>query len=282
VDKFAKSCTLDLGTAQVGYRTAGAGPPLVLLHGYPLSGYTWRKMIPSLSPRYTCYALDVVGFGGSNSSDPENFSSQGEARVFQRALRALRIDSYALLGNDSGGWIARELALLEPERVTRMVLTNTEIPGHRPPWIGFYQRLTRLLGGKTIFRSMLKSDAWRRSSMGFGGCFENLDLIDEEFAQAYLAPLILSHARLSRALQFLAKMDFERVDKLGELHNNLSMPIGLVWGAVDPTFPEEQAREMAKKFPHLLGFTSIPRGKVFMHEEMPEEVLPPVLKYLSA
>ncbi|HYR90093.1 MAG TPA: alpha/beta hydrolase [Terriglobia bacterium] len=64
----------------------------------------------------------------------------------QGALSALGVSS-SLIGNDSGGWIARELALLEPGQVTRLVLTNTEIPGHRPPWIWLYRWLGPIVTG---------------------------------------------------------------------------------------------------------------------------------------
>jgi haloalkane dehalogenase len=281
VDEFATCHSLKAGSAHVGYRKAGNGPALVLLHGYPLSSYTWRKMIPELSRQFTCYAFDVVGFGESHSTDSEDFSSQGEAMVFQRSLSALQVDSYALLGNNSGGWIARELALLDSGHVTRMILTNTEIPHHRPPWIGFYQFVTRVVGGRTLFRALLKSDIWRRSEMGFGGCFQDRDLIDEEFARAYLVPLISSDELLSRVLEFLNKMDFKRVDSFEQLHRQLAMPVGFVWGADDPTFPESLARSMATQFPNVLGFASVPRGKLFMHEEIPGAVLRPLLNFLK-
>jgi len=99
---------VDVGSARVCYREAGNGPALVLLHGFPLSGMTWRGLIPELSKRFTCYALDLVGLGDSTSSDNVDFSSRGQGVVMQQALRALGVSSYALMGNDTGGWVARE------------------------------------------------------------------------------------------------------------------------------------------------------------------------------
>jgi pimeloyl-ACP methyl ester carboxylesterase len=280
-DEFINRALIYVGDARVCYSKAGEGPALVLFHGYPLSGQTWRKLIPELSKRFTCYAFDLVGFGNSLSPEAADFSSQGEAKVFQRALSMLGVASYALMGNDSGGWIARELALLEPEKATHLVLTNTEIPNHRPPWIRFYQWLARVPGGSFVFRCMLSSRRWRRSGMGFGGCFEDLDLIDGEFAKEFLVPLLSSRDRISRALQFLVSMKFERVDEFEELHRKLSMPVALVWGAADPTFPEDLARAMAFQFPNVAQFISIPKGKLFMHEEFPDAVVGPVIGFLT-
>jgi len=252
------------------------------MHGFPLSGLTWRKVVPQLAQRFTCYALDLMGLGDSTSSDEADFSSPGQAAVFQQALLAQGLSSYALIGNDTGGWIAREIALLEPGRVTRLMLMNTEIPGHRPPWIPLYQRLATLPGSGFVLRRMLASRRVRRSAMGFGGCFVNLDLIDGEFAELFVAPLLSSADRLASMVRFLVNMKFERLDRFRELHGKLSMPVGFLWAAADPTFPEETARAMAAQFPNVAHFWSLPRGKLFVHEEQPDAVAQRVTEFLAA
>lgn len=280
-DEFATPQFVDLGRARVCHRQAGEGPALVLLHGFPLSGLTWRKMVPALAQTFTCHALDLIGLGDSTSSEAADFSSEGQARLFQQALSRLGVSSYALLGNDTGGWIARELALLDAARVTRMVLTNTEIPGHRPPWIPLYQLAVRLPGSGSVFHLMLASRALRRSGMGFGGCFENLDLIDGEFTDLFIAPLLASPARITSIRHFLREMKFARLDRFAELHRQLTMPVAFVWAANDPTFPEPRARAMAAQFPHAGPFTSIPGCKLFLEEEQPEALSRAVLDFLT-
>lgn len=281
LEEFSKTLYLEVSGARVCYRKTGRGPALVLFHGYPLTGWTWRKLIPQLSRHFTCYAFDVVGLGGSTSSDKTDYTSPGQGRVFQRALHALGVTSYALMGNDSGGWIAREVALLEPERVTRLLLTNTEIPHHRPPTVWFYQRLARLPGSSHLFRTMLATRLWRKSHFGLGGCFHNPDIVEGEFFRVYLAPLLESRERMVRALKFLVLMNLSRVDDFEELHRRLTMPTAFVWGEDDPTFEIEHAREMAKQFPNVHGFTTVPKAKLFLHEEFVEETLRPSLEFLT-
>jgi pimeloyl-ACP methyl ester carboxylesterase len=272
IDEFATEHFVEVGNAKVSYRKAGSGPALVLLHGFPLSGLTWRKLIPALSERFTCYAFDLVGLGNSTSADAADFSSPGQGRVFQEVLSALAVPSYALLGNDTGGWAARELALLDRERVTHLALTNTEIPGHRPPWIPLFQVAVRLPGSSFVMRRMLLSRRFRRSPMGFGGCFEDLDYIHGEFLRLFVSPIVQSRKRLAGMFRFLEEMRFDRLDELAQLHGQLSMPPAFLWGAADPTFPEKEARQMAGQFPNVLSFRTLPGAKLFFYEERPETV----------
>ena len=121
--------TIAVGAASVRWRRDGAGPALVFLHGFPLSGETWDGVVAYLRDRFTCWTLDLIGLGGSSSTADDDYASPGQARAFAAVLSELGVGSYALVGNDTGGWIARELALVDRQRVARLVLTSTEIPG---------------------------------------------------------------------------------------------------------------------------------------------------------
>src|SRR5262249_13430094 len=157
----------------------------------------------------------------SHSTAEDDYSSQGQARVLQRLLSELGVDSYTLVGNDTGGWIARELALIDGPRVSHLILTNTEIPFHRPPWIPIYQVLAHVSGFGAVIRQLLASSAFRRSSLGFGGCFHDLTHLEGDFHKLFVAPLIASDTRMAGAMQFLRRMKFARLDEFNRLHQQL-------------------------------------------------------------
>lgn len=270
-----------VGEAWVHCRRGGSGPAVVLLHGFPLSGHTWDKVVLQLRDRFTCYTPDLIGLGESHSTAADDYSSQGQARALRGTLLQLGIESYALVGNDTGGWIARELALIDKERISRLVLTNTEIPFHRPPWIPMYQTLAHVPGLRGMIRNLLRVPALRRSSLVFGGCFYDLTHLEGEFQGRFVEPLIRTEARMEGALQFLRRMKFSRLDEFHHLHQQLTLPTLFVWGADDPTFPESRAREMARQFPNVAGFHLVKNAKLLVHEEHPQEVARHIERFLG-
>ena len=273
--------TIRVGDASVHWRKDGSGPPIVFLHGFPLAGETWDAVVSHLRDRFTCYAPDLIGLGQSHSTAEDDYSSPGQARTLQGLLSQLGVDRYALVGNDTGGWIARELALIDKNRVSHLVLTNTEIPRHRPPWIPMYQALAHVPGCGAVIGQVLKSSAFRRSPLAFGGCFHDPARIEGDFRVRFVDPLLGSPARMDGAMRFLRQMKFSRLDRFERLHSELTMPTLLIWGADDPTFPEPRARDMATQLANVAGFYSIPNAKLFFYEEHPAEVARLIEEFLT-
>ena len=271
---------IDTGTARLPVRRFGSGPPLLLVHGFPLSGFTWRKVLPELSQRYTCYALDLPGLGASEWTDATDFSFPGQGRTLKSLVDRLGLDRYAVLAQNTGGTFARYLALADVARVTKLVLINTEMPNHRPPWIPFYQFLMRLPGTLPMFSLLLRSRAYLRSPMGFGGCFTDLRLIEGDFNEHVVGPLVRSAQRRDGLRRYLVGAHWEPVDALAHEHARLTMPVRLIWGADDPTFPVALARAMATQFPNA-DMVEIPRARLLVHEEYPAEVAGAVASFLG-
>ena len=270
-----------VGEASVHWRRDGSGPPVVFLHGFPLSGRTWDKIVSRLRDRFTCYTPDLIGLGQSHSAAGDDYSSQGQARALQGMLRKVGVDSYALVGNDTGGWVARELALIDRQRLSCLILTNTEIPLHRPPWIPMYQTLAHVPAFGAVIRQLLKFPAFRRSSLVFGGCFHDLAHLEGDFHRLFVEPLIVSDVRMAGAVKFLRRMKFARLDEFKNLHQQLTIPTLFIWGADDPTFPEPMARRMVAQFPNVGGFHAVTHAKLFVYEEHPQEVARLIDHFLS-
>jgi pimeloyl-ACP methyl ester carboxylesterase len=261
---------IPFGTDTLVVRTLGAGPPLLFVHGWPLHGLTFAAVAERLAPRFECHLLDLPGAGSSTCSPATDFTMGGLARAVRAAADGLGLERYGLVAFDSGGTIAR-IAAADDDRVAAIVLGNTEIPGHRPPWIPLFVRVSRLPGSMRLFRLLLRSRRIRRSKMGYGGCFYDRDLIDGQFHDQFVNPLLDSRAALAAAIRLLHTWDWKVLDGLAEVHAQLRMPVQLIWGAEDRIFPLARARAMAQTFSPPARLDVIERARLLVHAERPDE-----------
>lgn len=268
--------------ATLAVRRFGSGPALVLIHGFPVHGYTWRALLRKLAERHTCFVLDLPGLGDSGWTDSTDFQFTAQARRVAALLPKLGIGRCALLAHDTGATVARLVALAEPARVAKLAIINTEIPGHRPPWIPLYGRLTRLPGAAAIFRWLLARDRFRRSGMGLGAFYSDRRLFDDPTRLApYLDPVLASPERMWGMLGYLRGIEWHVVDELREGHSRLKAPVLLLWGEDDVTFPVAVAERMTEQFGGPASFVRIPRAALMPHEERPEAVLASLLPFLA-
>jgi pimeloyl-ACP methyl ester carboxylesterase len=118
-----------LDEVMLHYVTAGSGPPVVLLHGWPQTWYEWRHIIPALAQRYTVIAPDLRGLGDS-SRPLQGYDKQTLARDIWRLVNdKLGHDRFFLAGHDWGGPVAFALATQQPQAVRRLAIIDVVIPG---------------------------------------------------------------------------------------------------------------------------------------------------------
>ena len=108
----------------------GEGPPLLMLHGFALGAVeNWSKQVPALSRDHRIIAPDLYWFGDSVPTRPID-SAKAQAAAMVELLDALQIPRADVVGESFGGLIAIDLALLYPDRVDRVVVSDAA--GMRP------------------------------------------------------------------------------------------------------------------------------------------------------
>jgi pimeloyl-ACP methyl ester carboxylesterase len=272
---------LDLGHSRIAYRQVGQGDPLLLVHGYPLHGMTFRHLIPALARHFTCFVPDLPGLGETEWTSQTDFNFAGQARTLRQFVDRLGLSAYSILAHDTGGTIARRLTTIDRPRVKKLVLIGTEIPGHRPPWIEFFQKSANPKRTAT-FKILMRLRWFRHSGAAFGGCFHDRSLIDGTFHQLFIEPLLRSDARIRGQIHYLRGIDWQVVDGMRAEHATITIPTLLIWGEQDPIFPVAEARAMARQLPDCQGLVVIPDAKLFVHEERPDEVAKAALGFLLA
>ena len=112
---------------QVHFQQAGSGAPLLLLHQSPSSSEMFKAAYPLLAKRgVQAIGVDTPGFGQSHAPD-EQPTIKDYAQAIRSVIDHLELARVAVLGHHTGASIAAELALLEPERVTCVILNGAPL-----------------------------------------------------------------------------------------------------------------------------------------------------------
>lgn len=119
----------DVGDVMLHYVTAGSGPPVVLLHGWPQTWWEWRHVIPALAATHTVIAPDMRGLGDS-SRPLAGYDKQTVAGDIWRLVHEiLGHETFLLVGHDWGGPVAYALAAAHPDAVEKLVILDVVVPG---------------------------------------------------------------------------------------------------------------------------------------------------------
>jgi 2-hydroxy-6-oxonona-2,4-dienedioate hydrolase len=110
--------------AKIHYIEAGRGAPLILIHGLADDVAVWDAVIPPLAARFRVIALDQIGFGRSDKP-LLNYRVRTFVDFLDAFVTELKIDRASLVGSSLGGWVAADFALKHPERVERLVLSDS-------------------------------------------------------------------------------------------------------------------------------------------------------------
>ena len=105
---------------QIHYRTAGEGPPLLLLHATPHSSRVYKKLVPFLSPHHRVIAVDTLGFGYSDPLPPD-VSMEKLAESCADLMADLALPPAAVFGRHSGNKVGAALAAGWPDRVSYFI-----------------------------------------------------------------------------------------------------------------------------------------------------------------
>ena len=126
--KLAKKYINVAENINIAVCTKGDGPPLLLLHGYPQTGYIWHKIAPQLARDFTVIIADLRGYGDSDkpptSADHAVYSKRAMATDMISVMAALGHQRFFVAGHDRGGRVAHRLARDYPEAVEKLAVLD--------------------------------------------------------------------------------------------------------------------------------------------------------------
>ncbi|MEM9717816.1 MAG: alpha/beta hydrolase [Bacteroidota bacterium] len=251
-------------------------PPLILLHGWPQTGYCWHHATPYLQDYYVI-CPDLRGMGDSNRElNPDFYHKDQMAQDIFAIADELGIDSFFLGGHDWGGAIVQEMAFRLPERIKKLVIINMVVLNNstgqsaaskillkqffRSSWYQFF------LSIKDFPEAMIsgKEEIWVRFfSRGISKPIPE-DAI-EEYIRCYKIPhTITTAANLYRTLH----KDRKRWEDY--LRKKIHIPTQFIHGVLDPVIIKEYLIGVEEFYPNI-EITHL-NGGHFIVDEQPEAV----------
>jgi len=253
--------TTYVGRVGIHFLEAGEGAPLILIHGFGGSTFSFRHTIPELARHFRVIALDLKGFGLSERPAGGDYSLTAQARLVSEFMERLGIRRATVLGHSMGGEVAMRLAVNHPERVERLILVDSasgrEVP-HRTSGGRFLRPLLPVVALFTLHS--------RR--------FRRLSLRSAVYDPAYLTPEVLEgYFRPTRIRGHLRGLG----ELLASWRNDppldpsaIVQPTLVLWGEEDHWLPVSQGQHIHEQISGS-RMVIIPKAGHLPLEERPEE-----------
>ncbi len=251
------------------FRIAGAGPPVVLIHGMVNSSIHWESVALRLADECTVIAPDLIGHGDS-AAVRGDYSLGAHAASIRDLLATIGVERATIVGHSLGGGVAMQFFYQFPQRVERLALVSS---GGLGPEVSPLLRGAALPGASTVLwlaahprlLSALRDTGERLRRRG-----SSKGALLQAVARA-LRPLEQPGARKAflHTLRSVIDAHGQRVSARDRLYLLSSFPTLIVWGERDNTIPLAHGREARAAIPGS-RFETLPRAAHFPHLEDPE------------
>jgi pimeloyl-ACP methyl ester carboxylesterase len=244
----ARSVISTIEGLRIHHLEAGAGRPLLLIHGASGGAANWYRVLPAVSQRRHVYSIDLPGFGLSETLEPKSPIGQQVAGLLLRWLDAQRIDRLSVVGTSFGGFVGLRLAQLARDRVEALAVIDS---------VGFGRSLPLAL--RLACLPLISAFALRPSRAGTRWQFEKLMMADSgSLPPAERAALLeylwqsahaANHARLARGFGMFTSLAGQREVLSDDELRALDLPVLILWGERDRFLPSEHADRAAALVP---------------------------------
>jgi pimeloyl-ACP methyl ester carboxylesterase len=276
----ARRTTVSTPAGEIAYVDVGQGPATVFVHGLFMSGYLWRNVIGQLRSERRCIAIDLPGHGRTRVPEDRPLALPDQAEALEQLCDALGLETFDLVGNDTGGAVAQVFAASQPERIRSLVLNNCDVHDQAPPatFIPTVEAATAGQLAPAMVDAYAKPDLARQ---GLAQGYEHPERLSDETVREYFHPFsTLDGARmLERAITALRPDDMLAIEpRLAELE----APTLIVWGTGDTFFDVEWAYWLRDAIKGAERVVEISDAKLFLPDERADELVPILRDHWSA
>lgn len=246
-------------------------PPILLIHGFASSSYTFRKIIPLLEKQYSVIAVDLPGFGKSEKSTSFVYSTSNYAKVMLACMDEFQLTCAHIIAHSMGDQIALQMARISPERIKKLVLLNSS---------GYFRKAKRLAVYSSylpLFDKFIYAYIHRKKVYDYlQNTLFNTQLINEELIYEFSKPLTEKNFYKS-LIRLLRHREGDLSSyQLQDIHH----PVLLIWGKEDRVIPLKVGQRLVNDLPDAQLITYEKTGH-FITEERPKQIFNNILSHIS-
>ena len=263
---------VQLAQGTVRYRERGVGEPIVFVHGFFVNGDLWRKVVPELAKEFHCITPDwPLGSHEFPMNANADLSPPGVAKLVADFMDALDLEGVTLVGNDTGGGQCQILAVENPERIGRLVLTNCDGFDYFPPPLfrPLFWGAVHIPGFAFLTVQSLQLGWVRQLPIAFGWLAKRP--IEPEIWDSYLASARTNRAVLRDAIKYLKGVPRNHTLAASSNLGRFTPPVLIAWASEDRVFPFKLAEKLGRAFPNA-RLERIEDSYTFVPEDQPQRL----------
>jgi pimeloyl-ACP methyl ester carboxylesterase len=244
-------------------------PTVVLIHGFASALDTWDTVRPVLEKTHRVIALDLKGFGWTDRPEGD-YSPEAQARLVLALMDARGVKSAALVAHSWGSSVALQVALLAPERVTKLALYDAWVYEEQLPAFFHWARMGGI--GEAMFRAFYTERTDERIRLAF----YDKKWITEALVESIDAAL----ERPGTVAAALAAVRGQRYAEVEARYRKVQKPTLLLWGREDRVTTLRFGERLSRDLPHA-SLVTYPRCGHFPMLEAREASTRDLLKFLG-
>jgi len=278
--------------AQIHYRRAGIGEPVLMLHGYPQTHTCWHAVAPALTRNYSVVCADLRGYGDSSKpaglTDHSNYSKRAMAQDMVELMASLGFERFHLVGHDRGGRVGHRLAADHPQRVHSLTVLDIS------PTLRMFERTDMefarayyhwflMLQPPPLPEQMLAGMVPFNVLGRIGRDEPDLSKFDEvavrEYVRCFADPAAIHASCEDYRAAGTIDLEHDRADR--DAGRKLTMPMMALWGAQGVVGNMFDCLADWQAVSHNAIGRALPCGH-FVPEEAPQETLAEIERFLQA
>lgn len=260
------------------HKEGTTGHPVVLIHGLGAHSFSWEKTVKELSPTFTTYAVDLLGFGESHNLAPSAYTVEAQAEAVAEWIEAQKLSTPHIIGHSMGGAVCCSLALTaKAGELGKMVLIAAVAPELS---LQMKEVLAALAGDPgTPATDLTEAEAEDKARGLLTRAYAKSSSVKDDQVKGYAKGLLKKaqnhalkeHARTLGSVKF-TEPDLKAIKAKVTSH--------IIWGEDDPWLPVKQGKTLAES----LGadIKRIPKCGHIPQEEQPEETNKAIKTFLLA